>query len=198
MGVAAAELRCQKCIEVNDLHRRSMAIKDRLGLNHAQVIPVIAVNGPDDMPLAIVHVEKTGTNILSCDAADFCYCSLHRLDRQMLEQIVHETIIERPVLSINLKHIADFEARIREHLPGVTDVLLAQVESRIVNQPRDAEGLNEPVVVGRAKTIRRFLWVNNQCGRKIIWNPPFDSQLRTHAFLIKIEISCLSSHYLQC
>ncbi len=66
----------------------------------------------------------------------------------MLKQIMYKTIIECVVLFINLKRIVHFEACLWKHLLCIENVLLTQVESRVVKQSRDTEGIDESVVVG--------------------------------------------------
>ena len=150
MGVAAAELRAQKCIDVDDLHYRSVQFENRFRLSHAQLVPVIVASDLDDVPVAVVHVEETCADALPRDATYLGNSNLHRLGRQMLKQIMHETVIERLILGLNLERIAHLETRLREHLFRVADVLFAQVKSHVVNQPPDAKSLDKPVVISRA------------------------------------------------
>src|ERR1035441_6902461 len=68
----------------------------------------------------------------------------------MLEKVVDVAQIEGLVRRSDLKHVADREADTREERAGVLDVLGAEVEAGVVHKPRQAVGVEEAVVVGRA------------------------------------------------
>ena len=98
----------------------------------------------------LVHVEEADAQALPRDPAHLFDGGLHPFQREMLEEVVDEAEIVSLVRRRDFKHVADREADVREERAGILDVLGAEVEPGVAHQPRQAVGVEEAVVVGRA------------------------------------------------
>ena len=65
---------------MDHMHGKTAPLESRLRLGHAEFIPVIIVNGSNDVPAAFMHIEKSDTDAPPRDATYLFNRRLHRFD----------------------------------------------------------------------------------------------------------------------
>ena len=58
----------------------------------------------------------------------------HRVQREMLEQVVREAAVARPVGQWDIQHVVRMECDVGKHGSSVLDVLAAQIEAAVLQR----------------------------------------------------------------
>ena len=120
MCVVAAALLRQKTRDVNHLGIKALFLKESANSLHAERIPMVTVNVTNNVFRTFMHLKEADGNRLASYPAKFCNGPLHAFNRQMFEQVVKETKIERFVRCFDLENISFVKSRIRKCFRALT------------------------------------------------------------------------------
>lgn len=150
VGVIAAEFLAEEAFDLDDLGGEAVGGEEFFDLVHAEEVPMVFIHGAEEVVGDFVYLEEVGADGAAGDAAEFLDGTLEAGKGKVFEEVVDEREFEGAVGRGEFEGIADVEMGTREKCAGVLDVGGAEVEASVVEEAREAVGMEETVVVGGA------------------------------------------------
>jgi hypothetical protein len=148
VGVGAANLAEEEGADVHDLGNKVVAGEELLHAREAEQIPMVIFARPDEVLGGFVHLEKADANAKTGHAADFVDGLVKSGEGKVFEEVVDQAEVKGFVGDADFEDIAWVETYARVEGAGVFDVGLAQVKSRVIEEPGKAELVEESVIIG--------------------------------------------------